>query len=395
MAAGAGNNQSALEGTVVAIPPAVVVTDRFGNPVGGVGSPSPSRRAAGASPARRRRQRRRHRHRRKLDPRDDPRREHADRDGHGSGITGNPVTFTATATGATGALTISPTALPTATYGSPYQGANGLQFGASGGVPPYGWTETGGLPQGMTLSSTGQLYGAPTATGSFPIVVQVKDHTTPTPLTASEPLTLVVNPALVFTTNATLPGAAVNAAYSQTIAAAGGVSPYGFTVATGSTLPSGLTLAAGGLLSGTPTTAGAYAFTLQVTDATTPTPNVTTELFTLVVKAPLTISPTALPGATQNAVYQGLGLQFTATGGTGPYTWTETGTLPSTMSLQSNGLLRGNPQTSRSFPITVQVTDADHPHAADREPAAHPHRRSGARVHVDVAASGRHRRCGV
>ncbi len=213
----------------------------------------------------------------------------------------------------------------------------------------------------MTLSSTGQLYGAPTATGSFPIVVQVKDHTTPTPLTASEPLTLVVNPALVFTTNATLPGAAVNAAYSQTIAAAGGVSPYGFTVATGSTLPSGLTLATGGLLSGTPTTAGAYAFTLQVTDATTPTPNVTTELFTLIVKAPLTISPTALPGATQNAVYQGLGLQFTATGGTGPYTWTETGTLPSTMSLQSNGLLRGNPQTSGSFPITVQVTDATTP----------------------------------
>jgi hypothetical protein len=54
----------------------------------------------------------------------------------------------------------------------------------------------------------------------------------------------------------------VGTAYSQTFAATGGTTPYSWSASTG--LPAGLTFTAG-VLSGTPTTTGAYGFTVQVT----------------------------------------------------------------------------------------------------------------------------------
>lgn len=55
-------------------------------------------------------------------------------------------------------------------------------------------------------------------------------------------------------------------AYSQTITASGGTGPYTYTVSAGS-LPTGLTLAPGGGLTGTPTVAATYNFTVLATDA--------------------------------------------------------------------------------------------------------------------------------
>src|SRR5205085_10867403 len=55
-------------------------------------------------------------------------------------------------------------------------------------------------------------------------------------------------------------------AYSLTLTAAGGSGSYTWTVASGSLTP-GLSLSSNGVLSGTPTTAGSYSFTLKVTDS--------------------------------------------------------------------------------------------------------------------------------
>lgn len=63
-----------------------------------------------------------------------------------------------------------------------------------------------------------------------------------------------------------LPAATRNAAYGVTLDAWGGTPPYVWSKYTG-TLPSGLTLSSGGVLSGTPTLAGAWTFTLRVTDS--------------------------------------------------------------------------------------------------------------------------------
>ncbi|MFP5265689.1 MAG: putative Ig domain-containing protein, partial [Blastocatellia bacterium] len=66
---------------------------------------------------------------------------------------------------------------------------------------------------------------------------------------------------------ATLPAGTVSSAYSQTMAASGGTAPYHWSVLAGSgALPPGLSLSDSGVLSGSPTTAGTYNFTIRVTD---------------------------------------------------------------------------------------------------------------------------------
>jgi hypothetical protein len=75
-----------------------------------------------------------------------------------------------------------------------------------------------------------------------------------------------------------VPAAVVGTPYSLQFIATGGTAPYSLSLFSGS-LPPGLTLSAG-LLSGTPTTAGSYAFRLSVTDAQ---PASYDELFSLTV----------------------------------------------------------------------------------------------------------------
>jgi Domain of unknown function (DUF4082)/Putative Ig domain len=73
------------------------------------------------------------------------------------------------------------------------------------------------------------------------------------------------NTALQITTGP-LPGATVSGAYGARLAATGGTTPYTWSLASG-TLPAGLSLSTAGTISGTPTTAGSYPFTVQVKDA--------------------------------------------------------------------------------------------------------------------------------
>ena len=65
-----------------------------------------------------------------------------------------------------------------------------------------------------------------------------------------------------------LPGGQVNTVYpSTTLTASGGVAPYTWSLAVGSSLPPGLTLSSTGTISGTPTSAATFTFTVTVTDA--------------------------------------------------------------------------------------------------------------------------------
>src|SRR4029453_15749760 len=104
---------------------------------------------------------------------------------------------------------------------------------------------------------------------------------------------------------------------------------------TAGALPPGLTLNAGsGALTGTPTVAGPYSFSITVTDSTPPTH---TQAFPLQVNPPSPTIPTAtpLPTGTQGTAY--LGVTFAATGGTPPYTnWAVTvGSLPPGLTLNA------------------------------------------------------------
>lgn|GEM_PF-2319167 len=70
-------------------------------------------------------------------------------------------------------------------------------------------------------------------------------------------------------TSTTLPNGTVNTAYNQTLASTGGTTPISWTVDSG-ILPPGLSLSSSGTISGTPTTAGIYTFTVEAEDSSTP-----------------------------------------------------------------------------------------------------------------------------
>jgi hypothetical protein len=82
--------------------------------------------------------------------------------------------------------------LPAGTINTAYTTTN---LNASGGLQPYIWTITSGsLPTGMNpLSSSGQISGTPTATGTFNFTVKVTDSTTPTANTNTANLSITVN----------------------------------------------------------------------------------------------------------------------------------------------------------------------------------------------------------
>jgi YVTN family beta-propeller protein len=70
---------------------------------------------------------------------------------------------------------------------------------------------------------------------------------------------------------------------------------------------------------------------------------------------PLAIGPASLSAGTAGVAYSSV--PFTATGGTGTVTVTETGTLPTGMTF-TNGTLSGTPQHTGSYPITINASDS-------------------------------------
>jgi hypothetical protein len=173
-------------------------------------------------------------------------------------------------------------------------------------------------------------------------------------------------PANLAIATASLANATVSTAYSATVAATGGTAPYAWSIASGS-LPPGLGLdAASGRISGTPTTAGTWAFTIRVTDAQNPAASATRALAIAVGAAPLAITTTSLPNARRNQTYQ---QTVAATGGIAPYTWSLAGgSLPPGLALAAaTGVISGRPTSTGTWSFTVRVSDSQGPAAADTQ----------------------------
>ncbi|MCP1309650.1 putative Ig domain-containing protein [Paenibacillus tyrfis] len=151
-----------------------------------------------------------------------------------------------------------------------------------------------------------------------------------------------------------LPQGTVGVAYSQTLTATGGDGMYVWAVADG-VLPAGMTFdPATAKLSGTPTLANGYSFTVQITDGNGVT---ATKELTIQVNPLLEISTTGVPHGAVGAAYTA---SLEAKGGNGVYTWsTVAGTLPSGLTLAADGTLSGTPTGEGAFSFTVLVTDGN------------------------------------
>jgi hypothetical protein len=173
------------------------------------------------------------------------------------------VTCTATMPKVSYPLQIVDVSLPNGTTGSSYTGG----ISAGGGQPSYKVSLIQGrLPPGLSLNSaSGFLSGAPKTAGTYNFTVKFRDSRGST-VTQAGTLTIVQAETPLKVGKMKVTTATVGAPYSFDLVATGGIAPYNWSVKSGA-LPGGLSLAPGGTISGTPTTAGTYSFTVGVTDS--------------------------------------------------------------------------------------------------------------------------------
>ena len=227
---------------------------------------------------------------------------------------------------------------------------------AGGGNAPYTFSiSSGSLPAGLSLSSNGVISGTPSAGGLYTFTVTVTDASLSTAARTYSYVEFAA-PSIALSPSS-LPNAAQNSAYSQTITAGGGTAPYVYAV-TGGSLPSGMSISSTGVLSGTPTGYGEHSFTITATDASAGTgPYTGGRSYTLsVVPLPPSITTSTAANGTVGVNYS---QTISAGGGNAPYTFSiSSGSLPAGLSLNGNGLLSGTPSAAGLHTFTVTVTDA-------------------------------------
>jgi hypothetical protein len=156
----------------------------------------------------------------------------------------------------------------------------------------------------------------------------------------------------IIVNNPALSNATIGVAYTpETFTASNGTAPYTFTIASGS-LPAGMSLSPGGVLSGKPTAAGVFNFSVSATDINGKSgpPSAAS----LTVSPPtILLAPAALAGAMYKTPYS---LTVTASGGTPPYTFTAIG-LPPGMSVSASGILAGTPTAAGTYTVSIRATD--------------------------------------
>jgi hypothetical protein len=244
-------------------------------------------------------------------------------------------------------------ALPSGLTGVNYS----TQLFFTGGHPPVTWAyNSGTLPPGLSVSTSGVLSGRPTTAGNYTFTVRVTDSDNTIAVSTSLTLEVDVGPLGVIDTG-TLTGGMTGANYSYLLRGTGGMTPYTWAINSGA-LPTGLSLnATTGAITGLPTVPGTYNFVIKLTDSTTAFA-LSDPLRIIVTAGPLVVLTTGdLTAGKVNVDYS---YTLQASGGKQPFTWSVvSGTLPAGLTLDgATGIISGKPTAAGTFPFIVQVRDA-------------------------------------
>ena len=226
---------------------------------------------------------------------------------------------------------------------------------ATGGVPPLTWSALSSLPNGITFNATtGSIQGTPLSAGSFDVVFKVTDSNFKS-VTKNTTFRIAVDPVAI--TTSSLPAAKEGTPYTAEIATTGGVLPVTLSVKSGNELPPGLSLARG-KISGTPSAAGSFSFTIVTQDSNPSAKSQAEQTFSLEIASyGMEINPE--PALISGKVKEPLSATFNATGGEPPYKWSATGDLPRGISMNpATGVLGGTPSNLGSGTVTIRVTDS-------------------------------------
>ena len=238
-----------------------------------------------------------------------------------------------------------------ATVGTPFS----TNTSVGGGRGPFSFSASPSVPSGLALdTSTGAISGTPTAAGvtvGFRIAVRDQDgraaSTTPRDFVVVDPFLLA----------ASMPSIATEAVpFDGKASASGGSEPYSFFLYDGS-LPKGLSLdAAAGAISGTPTSAGVYRFTIGARDASGRNAYVAASVE--VVAVPTVVSAPNRVADLGKAYASSAKLQ----GGRAPFVWSlAAGSMPPGLTLDgTSGALSGIPTTEGLYEgMALRVVDVD------------------------------------
>ncbi|MBL8237546.1 MAG: hypothetical protein JNM66_09020 [Bryobacterales bacterium] len=242
--------------------------------------------------------------------------------------------------------------LPDGLAGSPYQ----QTLRATGGPGPFlwSWGANGGSPvPGLALAENGQITGTPTRAGTYNFLLRVAGPAGSDAQPGTRACVLNVRQVTVVPVIQSCPEefGTAGVPYEGAALVSGGAAPWRW-LALGA-LPNGVTLSTDGKLTGIPGAAGVYPYALRATDQAGTTVEKNCRLTVgspgLEIQTDCPLS-SATTGATVSAA-------LAVTGGTAPYLWTLSGSLPPGVVLHPNGGLSGSANAAGTWRFLLVVHD--------------------------------------